>query len=137
MGDKCIRNDRTDLTTSDHGKHLVWKEHYQRLLNEEFEWNKKNVSVKNPIVEPHLQTDEESVRKALRKMKKGKAFRTSGVVSEMLLASGKVGTVGIANLFNKIIAENNVPEDCDTNLIANCFKSKGDATEQGKYKGLN
>ena len=45
--------------------------------------------------------------------------------------------MGIANLFNKIIAENNVPEDWDTNLIVNCFKSKGDATEQGKYKGLN
>ena len=39
VGGKYIRNDRSDLATNDHGKHLAWKEHCQRLLNEEFEWN--------------------------------------------------------------------------------------------------
>ena len=128
VGDKCVRNNRTDLATIDHEKHLAWKEHYRRLLNEEFEWNKNYLSVNNPIMGPHPQIDEESVRKALHKMKKGKAFRTSGVVSEMLLASRDIGIEQMANFFNKIIADNKVPEDWDTNVIVNCFKNMGDAT---------
>lgn len=42
-------------------------------------------------------------------MKKGKASRISGVVLEMLLVSGKVATEWMTNLFNKIIAKNEVP----------------------------
>ena len=111
-GDKCVKNDgrgRGDLATSDHGKHLSWKEDCQRLLNDKLEWNKDTVSVNNPIIGSHPQTDTESVRKALNKMKKGKLSRLSGVVSEMLLASGDVGIVQMTNLFNKIIAKNEVP----------------------------
>ena len=112
-GDKCVKNDGRggggDLATSDHGKHLSWKEDCQRLLNDKLEWNKDTVSVNNPIIGSHPQTDTESVRKALNKMKKGKLSRLSGVVSEMLLASGDVGIVQMTNLFNKIIAKNEVP----------------------------
>ena len=108
---------------------MAWKEHYQKLLNEEFERNKENLSRSNPIIGPHPQINEESVHKTLHKMKKGKAFRTYGVVSKMLLASGDVGIERMTNLFNKIIAENKVPEDWDISVIVNCFKSKGDATE--------
>ena len=43
-------------------------------------------SANNPIIGPHTKIDEESVWKALHKMKKGKASGTTGVVSEMLLA---------------------------------------------------
>ena len=42
-------------------------------------------------------------------MKKGRAFRTPGVVSEML-AFGDVGMEQMTNFF-KIIAEGKVPED--------------------------
>ena len=87
-----------------------------RLLNEEFEWNKKNLNLKSPIIGPHSQTDEESVRNISHKMKQGKASGTSGVVSEMLLAPGDAGIERITNLFNKIIAEKKVLEDWDTNI---------------------
>ena len=125
-----------DLAISDHRKHLAWKELYQILLNEEFEWNKENLSVNNHIIGPHPQIDEESVRKALHKIKKGKASGTFGILSEMLLASGDVGIEWIKNLLNKIIAENKVLEDWDMSVIVNCFKNKGDATERGNYRGL-
>ena len=69
-------------------------------------------------------------------MKKGKATRTSGVVSEMLLASVDVGIEQLTNLFNRIITENEVPEDWDTSIIMNCFRNKGDATERGNCRGL-
>ena len=40
------------------------------------------------------------------------------------------------NLFNITIAENKVPEDWDVGVIVNCFKNKGNTTEQGNYTGL-
>ena len=49
-------------------------------------------------------------------MKKGKASRTSGVVSEMLLAPGDVCTERITNFFNKIIAEKTVLEDWNASI---------------------
>ena len=78
---------------------MAWKEHYQRLLNEEFEWNKENVSVNNPIIGTHPQINEESVGIAAHKMKKGTASRTSGAASKMLLASGDVRIEQMKNLF--------------------------------------
>lgn len=67
VGEKCVRNDKSDLATSNQGKHLAWKEHYQKLLKEEFDWNKDNFSVNSSIIGPHPQIDEESVRKTLHK----------------------------------------------------------------------
>ena len=61
-------------------------------------------------------------------MKKGRAFRTPGVVSEMLLAFGDVGMEQMTNFF-KIIAEDKVPEDQDTSVIVNSFENKGGVTE--------
>ena len=49
-------------------------------------------------------------------MKKGKASRTSSVVSEMLLAPGDVCIERITNFFNKIIAEKTVLEDWNASI---------------------
>ena len=70
-----------------------------------------------PIIGPYPQIDKESVRKALVKMKKGKASWTFGVVSEMLLDSGYVGIERMTHLFNKIISENKVQENWDTRKL--------------------
>ena len=29
-GDKCVRNDKEELTVTDAERHLAWKKHYQR-----------------------------------------------------------------------------------------------------------
>ena len=36
IGKNCVKNDKEDLTLTDHEKLLAWQEHYERLLNEEF-----------------------------------------------------------------------------------------------------
>ena len=36
VGDKCVKNDKGELVLTDAEKHLARKEHYERLLNEEF-----------------------------------------------------------------------------------------------------
>ena len=69
VGEKCVRNDRSDLATSDQEKHLAWKEHYQKLLKEEFDWDKDNFSVNSSIIGPRPQIGDKSVRKTLHKVR--------------------------------------------------------------------
>ena len=136
VGEKCIRNDNGELATTDQEKLLAWQQHYERLLNEEFNWDEDSLVLNEPNIGPRPDIDSESVRRALRKMKNGKASGTSGVVAEMLLASGEIGIERLTELFNRVIREELVPEDWNTSTIVNCFKNKGEATERGNYRGL-
>ena len=38
--EKCVCDDKWNLTISDEAKFHAWKEHYQRVLNVEFLWHK-------------------------------------------------------------------------------------------------
>ena len=76
------------------------------------------------------------MKSALTKMKKGKAPGTSGVVTEMLLASGDAGLDMMTSLFNCILKEKRIPTEWGTSIIINTFKQKGEATERGSYRGL-
>ena len=136
VGDKCVKNDEGVLATSDKGKLKAWQEHYERLLNEEFDWDKENLIFTEPTIGPPPEIATEDVKAALFKMKNGKASGTSGVLAEMLLASGEPGIVRLTKIFNRIIIENRVPNEWNTSVIVNCFKNKGEAVERGNYRGL-
>ena len=69
-------------------------------------------------------------------MKKYKVAGTSGVATEMLLASGDAGLERIISLFNFISKEKRIPSKWNTSVIINCFKYKGEATERGNCRGL-
>ena len=136
MGENCVKNDSGKLATTDTEKLSAWLEHYKRLLNEEFEWDKENLGNIDPKIGPNPLISTQDVQNALKKMKKGKASGMSGVVTEMLLASGDVGIARMTELFNLVITEKVIPDDWNTSLIINCFKNKGDAVERGNYRGL-
>ena len=68
VGDKCMKNERGILATSDQEKHLTWTEKYQRMLNEEPEWDKAKLSVSEPSVGPQSQFAKESIKKALNRV---------------------------------------------------------------------
>ena len=40
VGDKCVTNDDGELACTDSEKLSAWKQHYEKLLNEEFPWEK-------------------------------------------------------------------------------------------------
>ena len=73
---------------------------------------------------------------AIRKMKNGKAAGMSGIVAEMVKASGDTGIELITSLANQIIKDGVILQDWQSSVIVNCFKGKGDALERGNYRGL-
>ena len=86
VGDKCVTNGG-ELACTDSEKLSAWKQHYEKLLNEEFPWEKEHL-VQEPCQGPHPKIEREWVNVALQKMKDGKAVGTSGIAAEMLEAAG-------------------------------------------------
>ena len=107
----------------------AWKEHYEKLLNEEFPWDSNLLQMENPWLE------KDAIYTALNKMKDGKAAGVSGIVAEMLKASGVAGLELFIELFNNIVKEEKVPSDWEMSVIIR-FKGKGDAVERGNFRGL-
>ena len=60
--------------------------------------------------------------------KTGKAAGPSGIVAEMLKASG--------DLANDMVRNGVIPSEWEGSFIINIYKGKGDALERGNYRGL-
>ena len=74
--------------------------------------------------------------KAITKMKTSKAAGPSGIVVEMLKASGDTGARLVADLANDMVINDVIPSDWEDSFIINIYKGKGDALERGNYRGL-
>ena len=135
VGEKCVRNDAGELSLSDEEKMKAWVEHYARLLNVEFEWESDLLPGFAPVEGPPPVT-KEIIRKALRKMKCGKAAGPSGIIAEMLKAAGEVGIELLTELTEVVFCNGVIPTDWQESFILNLYKGKGDALERGNYHGL-
>ena len=76
------------------------------------------------------------VKKAISKMKSGKAAGPSGIVVEMIKAAGDTGATMIRDLTTAIIPDGKVPTDWEQSFIVCLYKGKGDALDRGNYQGL-
>ena len=74
-GRRCIRGSDGRLNFSEKDRGKVWKEHMERIINEENEWDQ---NVKADLVEgPVERVSCGEVVKAIREMKAGKASSTT------------------------------------------------------------
>ena len=76
------------------------------------------------------------VKKAISKMKSGKAAGPSGIVVEMIKAAGDTGATMIRDLATAIIRDGKVPTDWEQIFIVCLYKGKGGALDRGNYLGL-
>ena len=136
LGEHCVRNDSGRIVFDNDGLKKAWREHYERLLNVEFEWDREGLDMPDPVLGPWPLVKEETVRKAVGKMKAGKAAGISGVTADMLGAAGNMGVVLMKDLINAVIKECTIPEDWLKSIIVNVYKGKGDALDRGNYRGI-
>ena len=83
VGDKPVKNDAGEMSMSEDSKQKAWLEHYQRLLNVEFDWDPDHLSYQPPVEGPPIPITTDMVKKAISQMKAGKAPGPSGIVVEM------------------------------------------------------
>src|SRR5208282_6132342 len=68
--------------------------------------------------------------------KVGKAAGPTGLVSEMLTASGETGISWLTDVFNAIVKEGRIPADWKKSWMISVYKDKGDVLECGSYRGI-
>ena len=111
VGDKPVKNDAGEMSTSEDSKQKAWLEHYQRLLNVAFDWDPDHLSYQPPVEGLPIPITIDMVKKAISQMKAGKAPGPSGIVVEMIRAAGDIGTSMIRDLAVAIIRDGKVPSD--------------------------
>ena len=136
VGDKPVKNDAGEMSMSKEAKQNAWAEHYERHLNVEFDWYPDHLSNEPPLEGPPITITFDIVKKAISKMKLGKAAGPSGIVVEMNKAAGDTGSTMIRDLATAIICDVKVPTDWKQSFIVCLYKGKGVALDRGNYRGL-
>ena len=62
------------------------------------------------------------MRAVLKKMKRHKAPRLSGLVTEMIQAAGEIGTQWMLDLCNRVVKEGSIPEDWKSSVVLPIYK---------------
>ena len=130
----CIKGASGKVIVDDKKIKDSWKEYMEKLMNEENEWvHMISAEVKEGPADC-IRIDE--VIAALKEMKRHKAPGLSGLVTEMIQATGDTGTQWILNLCNGIVKEGSIPEDWKSSVVLPIYKGKGDPMEYGSYRGI-
>ena len=135
VGDKPVNNDAGEMSMSDDSKQKAWLEHYQRLLNVEFDWDPNHLSDESPVEGPPIPITIDMVKKAISQMTADKAPGPSGIVVEMIRAAGDMGACMSRDFAAAIIRDGKVPSDWEQSFIVCLYKGKGGALERGNRTG--
>ena len=120
---------------SEDSKQKAWLEHYQRLLNVEFDWDPDHLSYQPPVEGPSIPITIDMVKKAISQMKAGKApghIRYSGGDDTSRWWQGRLHDPWPRSCNH----DGKVPSDWEQSFIVCLYKGKGDALERGNYCGL-
>ena len=102
LGDKPVKNDAGEMSMSEDTKQNTWAEHYEWLLNVEFDWDPDQL-YNEPLLEaPPIPTTIDMVKKAISKIESDKAAGPLGIVVELIKAAGDTGATIICDLATAI-----------------------------------
>ena len=86
----CMKNDVGNAVFDTDGMKNIWRKYVEKLLNVEHDWDGEVDCPK--VMGPCCLISEEEVAAAIKGLKMGKAAGPTGVVSEMMKASGGFGS---------------------------------------------
>ena len=112
-----MKIDAGKMPMSEEVKQNAWAEHYKRLLNVEFDWDRDHLSNELLLEGLPIPITIDMVKKAISKMKSGKAAGPSGIGVEMIKAAGDTSATMIRDLANVIIRDGKVPTDWEQSFI--------------------
>ncbi|VDO98643.1 unnamed protein product [Heligmosomoides polygyrus] len=111
-----------------------WEEYFKELLKEEFP--RREAEEEQPTEGPIPPWTQKEVRKAIGKMKLGKAAGPDGVPVEAWKVLGDLGINRLTQFLNRITKEGKISDDWRNSTIVPIFKQKGDASECSNYRGI-
>ncbi|KAK6763221.1 hypothetical protein RB195_023798 [Necator americanus] len=111
-----------------------WREYYNHLCNEEF--CHPPIPTVPSVEGPVLPITAVEVSAALAKMKSNKADGSDDVPAYAWKLLGDRGSVWLAALFNKIVAEGRTPDVWQTFVTVPVWKGKGDIADCTSYRPI-
>ncbi|KAK3521284.1 hypothetical protein QTP70_003127 [Hemibagrus guttatus] len=112
-----------------------WKEYFEELMNEENE-REKRVEGVNSVEQKVDKIRKDEVRKALKRMKSGKAVGPDDIPVEVWKCLGEAAVEFLASLFNRVLESERMPEEWRRSVLVPIFKNKGDVQSCSNYRGI-
>ena len=132
----CVKDDDGKIVVEDDKLMEVWRAHYDKISNEEFAWDRNDLTNVSPVCGSSERISALEVGVAIFKMKQGKSAGPMGVVAEMLKAAGETYTLWMTEVCNAVVKDGKVPEDWSRSWMVNVYKGKSDALTCGSYRGI-
>ncbi|KAK3574804.1 hypothetical protein QTP86_018397, partial [Hemibagrus guttatus] len=112
-----------------------WKEYFEELMNEENE-REKRVERVNSVEQKVNKIRKDEVRKALKRMKSGKAVSPDDILVEVWKCLGEAAVEFLTSLFNRVLESERMPEEWRRSVLVPIFKNKGDVQSCSNYRGI-
>ena len=132
---KCMKDEVGIVLTEDKKIRNRWKGYFEKLMNEENDWN--GVLESKPLNQGLVRkVNVDEVRAAVNGMKNGKALGPDGIPVEVWKLLRMDGWTWLALFFNKLLLEEAIPDEwCNSSLVP-IFKNKGDVLDCNNYRGI-
>ncbi|KAK3524916.1 hypothetical protein QTP86_011472 [Hemibagrus guttatus] len=131
---RVIKDRDGRVLTSEESVQRRWKEYFEELMNEENE-REKRVEGVNSVEQKVDKIRKDEVRKALKRMKSGKAVGPDDIPVEVWKCLGEAAVEFLASLFNRVLESERMPEEWRSVLVP-IFKNKGDVQSCSNYRGI-
>ncbi|KAK3557977.1 hypothetical protein QTP86_005634 [Hemibagrus guttatus] len=132
---RVIKDRDGRVLTSEESVQRRWKEYFEELMNEENE-REKRVEGVNSVEQEVDKIRKDEVRKALKRMKSGKAVGPDDIPVEVWKCLGEAAVEFLASLINRVLESERMPEEWRRSVLVPIFKNKGDVQSCSNYRGI-
>ncbi|KAK3524132.1 hypothetical protein QTP70_018031, partial [Hemibagrus guttatus] len=132
---RVIKDRDGRVLTSEESVQRGWKEYFEELMNEENE-REKRVEGVNSVEQKVDKIRKDEVRKALKRMKSGKAVGPDDILVEVWKCLGEATMEFLTSLFNRVLESERMPEEWRRSVLVPIFKNKGDVQSCSNYRGI-
>ncbi|KAK3556562.1 hypothetical protein QTP70_009536 [Hemibagrus guttatus] len=132
---RVIKDRDGRVLTSEESVQRRWKEYFEELMNEENE-REKRVEGVNSVEQKVNKIRKDEVRKALKRMKSGKAVGPDDIPVEVWKYLGEAAVEFLTSLFNRVLESERMPEEWRRSVLVPIFKNKGDVQSCSNYRGI-
>ncbi|KAK3527050.1 hypothetical protein QTP86_008660 [Hemibagrus guttatus] len=132
---RVIKDRNGRVLTSEESVQRRWKEYFEELMNEENE-REKRVEGVNSVEQKVDKIRKDEVRKALKRMKSGKAVGPDDIPVEVWKCLGEAAVEFLTSLFNRVLESEKMPEEWRRSVLVPIFKNKGDVQSCSNYRGI-
>ncbi|KAK3506481.1 hypothetical protein QTP70_001796, partial [Hemibagrus guttatus] len=132
---RVIKDRDGRVLTSEESVQRRWKEYFDEMMKEENE-REKRVEGVNSVEQKVDKIRKDEVRKALKRMKSGKAVGPDDIPVEVWKCLGEAAVEFLTSLFNRVLESERRPEEWRRSVSVPIFKNKGDVQSCSNYKGI-